>query len=103
MKPLPGLAAHLAPGQVKPACDLKLARSSRGSIYDPIAEQIRTLKLGDALVLNLPEGAEPRAAMNRLNAALVRYTFKVPAGCKIVKRLTEKRNQIAVMLVRVVK
>ena len=67
----------------------------RGTMYQPVLDEMATLKKGQSCIVPVPKGTPPRTIHNRLNAALRRFPVSPPKGCTFVKRTTED-GQVAI-------
>ena len=70
----------------------------RGTVYQPILDQMAKLKPGKSIVLPVPRGVTVDVYQNRSNAALRRFPVKAPKGYRFSKRTTDD-GKVAIMLV----
>jgi len=68
----------------------------RGSIYDPLMEKLGTLKVGEMVTVDIPEGVTPANYHSRLASVMSRRAPKPPKGCKFFKATLANQKQIAI-------
>ena len=61
----------------------------RNSKYRVLFEKILKLKIGQSLILNVPNNTTIQIYQNRLSSALSKAKLKAPKGCSFHKRTTE--------------
>jgi hypothetical protein len=82
---------------------VKAARKRRGTIYQPIMDELAKLDAGQSLPVQIPEGLAPKAFHTRLASALRRYGPEAPAGCEWQKDTMEGGTHIAITLAKIAK
>lgn len=62
---------------------------TRVQAYQDIREKLKTIKIGESVIVAVPQGITADVAMNRLNACFKRQTPEIPKGSVLRKRKTE--------------
>jgi len=81
-------------GAVKDMSNMKFHRKRRGSIYDPIFEKMKALKIGQGFTVDVPAGEDPAMMRNRIGAAFGRIRIQPPRGGKFRKQVQDGKVYI---------
>lgn len=78
-----------------PVGTVKKANTRGGTIYQPVLDQMASLKANQSFLVDIPRGVPAGTFQNRLTATFKRYPVTPPKGC-CFRKFTTDTNKICI-------